>query len=262
MKKIAIKYEEGNWANIKIAVDLIRSTGLNVVKRKDDVCFNDKASISKVRFLVFDEEECNFDKDELGFYYWYNLGSDSNEYVILSMPEDLDKLKEALGVDVVPEYIECIDVLVENTFLSNISKTIGHTESFYKISGDKFIPKVKCKPSTKEAYEAQEAKKNKQELGSITLFPVVDYDLFGVKRIKELEENSKKLDHGTLRVSDAFRKESSKLRVRLSKKSDRIKELKISNNELKVEIETKDKRISELEKNLIIMCELGNKVLG
>jgi len=33
-------------------------------------------------------------------------------------------------------------------------------------------------------------------------------------------------------------------------------------NELNVEIETKDKRIAELEKNLIIMCELGSKVLG
>lgn len=134
------------------------------------------------------------------------------------------------GLVKIPEYVECIE---PSQFKNTIRDNGGLIFNADHINGHITNFPSSFKPSTKEAYEAQEAKKN------------VSFSADDV-----------------LKVSDAFRIESSKLRGRLSKNSDRIKELEISNNELNVEIETKDKRIAELEKNLIIMCELGNKALA
>ena len=100
MKKIAIKYSEENWPEIKKVVDLIRSAGIKVLRRKESSCFNDKDSISKSRYLVFDEENCILNGVDVGFRYWYNLGSDDNDYLVLTMPQDMSKLKEFLGIEV------------------------------------------------------------------------------------------------------------------------------------------------------------------
>ena len=163
-----------------------------------------------------------------------------------------------------------------------------------------FIGIKTCKPSTKEAYEAQEAKKKecasvasgiiKSVVDSFKTWRDFEKQMEAVKsisdhqkemstsKIKEFVESCKKLGStskgstfGEYPIKQIFNhslqypccigvdlasKESDHAAINIIRTDnvtplyDRIKELEISNNELKVEIESRDQRITFLE-NLI-----------
>ena len=224
MKKIAIKAE--SWADMKPAIDLIRGTGQTVVKRKDEhkgADFN----------ILCNGIPCPIIESYSSGDDWQYVSKRVNLYdypsmLVFTMPEDMDKLKEALGVET-NKYALCVR---NNNGCFKDFFNVGEIYNIKSLDIDKFSVIGNCTDriyrafeydaydkscntcfelSTKEAYEAQEAKKKEPELGAL------EYDL---------------------------------------------KKQSVLINEPKVEIETKDKRIAELEKNLIIMCELGSKVLG
>jgi len=95
----------------------------------------------------------------------------------------------------IPEYFECVNVNISDTYLGRIEKFEGRLA---------MLNTYNFKPSTLEAFEAQEAKRN-------VSFTADD----------------------VLKVSDAFREETSKLRGRLLKKSAKIKDLESTNKALR-----------------------------
>lgn len=257
MKDFALQLEGCSKADRKKVIKAAKSVGMTWYD-------NDRFNSSEWAYLLVGDKS-----SELLYTH-----SNSDVYSIYKMPQDWELIKEDLGVEVEqkhPEYVE-LTVCRGKSKWSN-----GRCGEIFKIHDISFLGEWcyiidtltngrggirlnDCKPSTKEAYENQEAKKN------------VSFSADDV-----------------LKVSDAFRIESSKLRGRLSKKSDRIKDLEKENelfrcrikeltdqcdeiyannkpnviiNELNVEIETKDKRIAELEGNLILVGDLISKTLS
>lgn len=91
MEKIAIKYSEENWPEIKKAVDLIRSQGIKVGKRKNEC----SSTMSEANYL-------SNDPIFNGFEYTVETKAQVVEegFIILTMPQDMPKLKEVLGIEV------------------------------------------------------------------------------------------------------------------------------------------------------------------
>lgn len=220
MKKIAIKYSEENWPEIKKAVDLLRENGIMVDKRK---CV---MALDRSLYLENHLSQDRFD------YIEVEPDSDS---LILTMPQDMPKLKAALGVVEYKEYIE------PSQFKKTIKNNGGvvfmidfsdNKESKIKGYLKKFPESFKL--STKEAYEAQEADKKGNKIGELYY----------------------KLHIDTSQVTEAMRK------LKDAGNSLIIKTLKAEIDELNSEIEAKDKRIAELEGNLIILGDLISKTLS
>ncbi|MDX1365788.1 MAG: hypothetical protein R3243_16400 [Arenibacter latericius] len=85
LPKIAIKYSEENWKEIKKAVDYLRGNGYGVERRKDSQYITDEDT-----FLVSATSESSRKRN--GDFY-YDALDDTISQVILTMPSDLEKLK-------------------------------------------------------------------------------------------------------------------------------------------------------------------------
>lgn len=161
-----------------------------------------------------------------GFGFGYTKGNLAKA-IKYKMPQDWDKIQEALGIE-------------DRTDVTHIALNTNHvvcpvdyvSRDGYKLKDCDYVFASHgiCKPSTKEAYEAQEAKKFRDDYKVPTLSCA---DVF------LLQEEEPKL--GTIEYD--------------------LKKQSVMINELNAEIESKDKRIAELEGSLIIIGELANKVL-
>jgi hypothetical protein len=103
MKKIAIVYDRENWkTTTKLAVDEIRKAGVSVVKRKEDAIGTVEAS----------DYLCNH-PDFSGFEYTVENSFDlvAQGFTILTMPQDMPKLKEALGIEVLKDGYKNGDII-------------------------------------------------------------------------------------------------------------------------------------------------------
>ena len=83
LPKIAIKYSEENWPEIKKAVDYLRGKGLKIIKRKDD-CHVKSGS---AKSLILDSEWDYFNAE----YSVFESFQDTD--AVLHMPADFEKLK-------------------------------------------------------------------------------------------------------------------------------------------------------------------------
>lgn len=83
LPKIAIKYSEENWPEIKKAVDYLRSKGFNVEKRKD-------AAFKHRNLHKYYLRMCEIDNL---FHYDIFLTTKKEDFTILTMPADFEKLK-------------------------------------------------------------------------------------------------------------------------------------------------------------------------
>lgn len=174
MKKIAIKAEK--WADMKLAVDLLRSVNHSVVKRKNEHPRANKTILTNgICWIPNLNEKLGHDWEYLAKEQ--DLNSHKFEHVVkLEMPQDLNKLKELLGVEIevkIPEYVEIIDnkdkhKTWEKYHIGSVCKVIGaHPIGGYgkgfTINNPKggvgYLFNGDFKPSTKEAFEAQEDKK-------------------------------------------------------------------------------------------------------
>jgi hypothetical protein len=110
MKKIAIKYDENNWPEIKKAVDLIRSTGKTVEKRK--------VGNPKKDDFLHTCSSVSMGKRHGEFYY--DINCSEPDYLILTMPQDMPKLKEVLGIEVpkLPQDGEVWSFEIENSIFT------------------------------------------------------------------------------------------------------------------------------------------------
>lgn len=139
MKKIYIKTEGIDWKHIKPAVDLIRSTGQTVIKRKDDDNIQAECAIglcNKTNWIDADWE--------------YSACDPEDDFEVLEIPQDMDRLKELLGIREVPKdggvycdgsyiiryksdgygyYSEVYSIFVDNTFF-DYTKNFNMDQSF------------------------------------------------------------------------------------------------------------------------------------
>lgn len=212
LPKIAIKYDKENFkTTTKLAVDLFRDLGFSVQKRKNAPEY--ATHLTTGNAFGFDW------KLDVEYNSWVD-STRCDKPLFLTMPQDLPKLKELLGVKeeriTIPGFFTWMEEIVPEVAKEepkdgeipeyvNIHGRIKKIEacdydSYNTTEGFGFasIEYVINNPSTKEAYEAQQVLKDERFSKEIkdagdSFSKKVREDNELIAKIKELEDENEKL---------------------------------------------------------------------